>query len=89
MESSFRAQISTVQYPSLAYIFACLFVCLFKASPRLVQFVVLWSQKEKASDPQRSRKAKGAGMLIKNLVWRCTECVNTVTEGPSACCLHC
>lgn len=28
MESSFRAQISTVQYPSLAYIFACLFVCL-------------------------------------------------------------
>lgn len=47
MESSFRAQISTVQYPSLAYIFACLFVCLFKASPRLVQFVVLWSQKEK------------------------------------------
>lgn len=46
MESSFRAQISTVQYPSLAYIFACLFVCL-KLVQGLVQFVVLWSQKEK------------------------------------------
>lgn len=65
MENSFKAQISMVQYPSLAYIFACLFVCLFKASPRLVQFVVLWSSKGKASDPQRSRKAKGAGMVIK------------------------
>lgn len=28
MENSFKAQISMVQYPSLAYIFACLFVCL-------------------------------------------------------------
>lgn len=65
LESSFRAQISTVQYPSLAYIFACLFVCLFKASSRLVQFVVLWSPEGKASDPQRSRNAKGAGMPIK------------------------
>lgn len=47
MESSFRAQISTVQCsPSLAYIF----VCLFKASTRLVPFVVLSSQKE-ASEP--------------------------------------
>lgn len=59
MESSFRAHISTVQYLSLAYIFACLFVCL-----KLVQFVMLWSQ-GKASDPQRSRNARGAGMLIK------------------------
>lgn len=30
-----------------------------------MQFVVLWSSKGKASDPQRSRKAKGAGMVIK------------------------
>lgn len=59
MERSFRAQISKVQYPSsLAYIY----VCLFKASTRLVQFVVPLSQKESPWS-SRCRNAKGAGML--------------------------
>lgn len=60
MESSFRAQISKVQYPSsLAYIY----VCLFKASTRLVQFVVPFLSQKESPWSSRCRNAKGAGTL--------------------------
>lgn len=57
MERSFRAQISKVQYPiSLAYIF----VCLFKASTRLLQLV------------SSALKSEGASLILK--VQKCQGC---------------